>query len=675
MKGQRKASPDNSVNPYISNEKLEEFRALFSEFEREYINSYEGKKHQAFYSKNRDEAKINFQMIIDADQQGQDITDLVLLKLLPYADTKENHQKGAWVHIAPAINGDLRKWFESIGWTRPEEWTNVAKAVLIFTNRCIEDPKQLAGACKEFVSYKYTKGFQTGMLTPILNALRPQDFVLINNKPRKVINYLLDETYSPGLMSYPEINRAALNMLDLLSPAIHQVIESDHSAGDLFDIFSHWLVAVKKFHFKGTTYWKIAPGENGHFWNTCKDGGYIAMGWDEVGDISGLSRKEFNTRWVEAGKGERGWTMTSANQAWKFAHIKEGDKIIANRGTTEVLGIGTVNGDYYFVPNEEYGHRLPVEWYDTNIREVMENGWRRTVIELSEDKFRAIEFIAPKPKQKVRLTGIAKESGFEEEGLNRWINAIERKGQAIIYGPPGTGKTYIAEQLAQYIVSGGDGFVEVLQFHPAYTYEEFIQGIRPQSRLDGGLEYPMKNGRFLDFCARAQSIKGKCVLILDEINRANLARVFGELMYLLEYRNKIIPLAAGDYFQIPSNVRIIGTMNTADRSIALVDHALRRRFAFIPLFPNYAILKKFHQSQNNGLDLDKLISVLNKLNKQIADPHYQIGITFFLVQDLASHLRDIWQMEIEPYIEEYFFDRRNITDNFRWENIVSEILP
>ncbi|MFO8057204.1 MAG: AAA family ATPase, partial [bacterium] len=169
------------------------------------------------------------------------------------------------------------------------------------------------------------------------------------------------------------------------------------------------------------------------------------------------------------------------------------------------------------------------------------------------------------------LAQCSAETCFEEHLLDVWVKAINRKGQAIFYGPPGTGKTFIAEKLARHLVGEGDGFIETVQFHPEYAYQDFMQGIRPKSREDGGLEYPMENGRFLQFCENATEREDTCVLIIDEINRANLARVFGELMYLLEYRDKKIPLASGDMFSIPRNVRILGTMNTADRSIALVD--------------------------------------------------------------------------------------------------------
>ncbi|MEG4029614.1 MULTISPECIES: AAA family ATPase [unclassified Microcoleus] len=274
-----------------------------------------------------------------------------------------------------------------------------------------------------------------------------------------------------------------------------------------------------------------------------------------------------------------------------------------------------------------------------------------------------------------QLEEISEITGFQKTQLAQWIHTINRKGQTIIQGPPGTGKTFLAQKIAQHLIGGGDGFSDIIQFHPAYTYEDFIQGIRPQTQ-DGQLTYPIVPGRFLEFCEKAEAREDTCVLIIDEINRANLSQVFGELMYLLDDRQdtkRFITLASGKLFRIPTNVRIIGTMNTADRSIALVDNALRRRFAFIPVYPNYEVLRQYHHREETGFPVDKLTSILEDVNCAINNKHYELGISFFLTKTLAEDIQDIWQMEIEPYLEEYFFDNLEKMDEFLWKNIKNKV--
>lgn len=267
------------------------------------------------------------------------------------------------------------------------------------------------------------------------------------------------------------------------------------------------------------------------------------------------------------------------------------------------------------------------------------------------------------------LRDLSNDTCLTEEQLLTWVEAIHRKGQAVFYGPPGTGKTFVAQQLARHLVSGGDGLVELVQFHPAYAYEDFIQGIRPITRA-GQLTYENRPGLFLDFCRRAAACRGVCVLIIDEINRADLARVLGELMYALEYRQVETPLAGGGSLRIPTNVRLLGTMNTADRSIALVDYALRRRFVFIPLRPNYEALRRYHAA--TGYPSEPLIEVLTALNQHL-EPDYQVGVSYFLRRDLAETLPSIWQLEIEPYLEEYFYNQREAVEAWRWAEIARRV--
>ena len=671
------------VRPSVA--KLREMESLFDEFGRTYLATAEGQEHQAAYERNREEARQSYAEIVAARKAGDDVTEPVLLKLLPYVDSESNRAKGAWIHVAPSITGDVQRWFEAKGWRKPGDWTEVAQAILDFVERSVADPSELETACKDFAKLPWSKGFQTGMLTPILNALRPDDFLLVNNKSRRLINYLSGRALSQKLTDYPEINRVGHLLVESLSDLL-ETTPTESRPEDVFDAFSHWLTTIRKFPFGRPQYWKIAPGEGAKYWADCLEGGFISIGWNELGDLSKSSRGEFEQRRDRLVPEREGWTNEAVEQVWKFAkEIKEGDRVLANQGTSRVLAFGTVTGGYEYVPDVAHNHRLPVDWDDTAPRNVEEGGWRRTVIRLDREKFESLLSLPPIDRPKPPPIGgsphpvvpppdCAAELRMDLADIERWIRAIERKKQAILYGPPGTGKTFAAEVLARHLVGGGHGFVELVQFHPSYAYEDFIQGIRPEALPEGGLDYPVKSGRFLDFCNRAKERDGTCVLIIDEINRANLSRVFGELMYLLEYRGKSIPLAAGgEHFSIPENVRILGTMNTADRSIALVDHALRRRFAFLELRPSYETLRRFHEG--NGYDVEPLVQLLEEVNAAIADPHYEVGITYFLLEDLADQVEDVWTMEVLPYLEEYFFDQSDKVDRFRWKEVRGKLQP
>lgn len=279
----------------------------------------------------------------------------------------------------------------------------------------------------------------------------------------------------------------------------------------------------------------------------------------------------------------------------------------------------------------------------------------------------------------IDVDGLSDDTSFDQGDIEDWLIGLMRKKQAIFYGPPGTGKTFTAKEIADELVADTDGFRDIVQFHQNYEYEDFIQGIRP-STGDGDLSYSLESGTFLDFCEEADERNSPCVLIIDEINRADLSSVFGELMYLLEYREDEVQLAQSqvgedesytdtDGFEIPDNVYIIGTMNTADRSIALVDFALRRRFAFLELRPNWDVLReKFSAS---GVDVEDLIDVMEAVNDDIGDRNYELGHTYFLNAGDRDELRNIWNLEIVPYLEEFFIDQPEKVDNYRWDEITS----
>lgn len=238
----------------------------------------------------------------------------------------------------------------------------------------------------------------------------------------------------------------------------------------------------------------------------------------------------------------------------------------------------------------------------------------------------------------------------------------ERK-QIIFYGPPGTGKTYLARKLASDLV--GPEQVKLVQFHPSYSYEDFFEGYRPLTGDGGTIAFELRPGPLRQLVSRAVEHRDQSfVLIVDEINRANLAKVFGELYFLFEYRDEAVDLlySAGDEpFSLPPNIYLIGTMNTADRSIALIDAAMRRRFAFVALDPRteptHSLLRRW--SEHHRLSM-LAADVLDELNRRIDDPDFQIGPSYFMRttdEDAFSDARmeRIWSADIQPLLEEHFY--------------------
>lgn len=283
------------------------------------------------------------------------------------------------------------------------------------------------------------------------------------------------------------------------------------------------------------------------------------------------------------------------------------------------------------------------------------------------------------------------ESSTEEE--KQILSLLEDKRQIIFFGPPGTGKTFIAKELEKNFTSEKTEFI---QFHPSYSYEEFMEGIKPKIDEKGNLTYVIKDGIFKEFCDKAKKDKdGKYLLIIDEINRGNIPKIFGELMYCIEYRldkeeydkgkrKGVVKLpysstykGKDEDFYIPNNIYIIGTMNSADRSIALMDVALRRRFYFKEFLPDYDFLKNWLKENNTEEELKELIpEVLNKINKQLTikiDKHHQIGHSHFMKEFLDwDKVRIIFYYEIIPLLEEYFYNDYSKIKEVIGEKFVNE---
>lgn len=262
---------------------------------------------------------------------------------------------------------------------------------------------------------------------------------------------------------------------------------------------------------------------------------------------------------------------------------------------------------------------------------------------------------------------------IDRKFLEEVIWLLQEKKQVIFYGPPGTSKTFVARGLMKHLAAELSRR-EVVQFHPSYSYEDFVQGYRPVKRKDGSLAYDLKPGPLMRLAYAAMEGEGRDhVLLIDEINRGNLPKILGELLYLLEYRDDDVALMygeEGERFSLPENLFIIGTMNTADRSIALVDAALRRRFHFVPFFPNEYPLEELLSNwlKRNKVDMTDVADMLKLLNRTLKEqfgPHLQVGPSYFMREDLSEEvLKSIWAYDIKPFLEDQLFGHEEDLDKF-----------
>ncbi|MDP9474898.1 MAG: AAA family ATPase [Actinomycetota bacterium] len=266
------------------------------------------------------------------------------------------------------------------------------------------------------------------------------------------------------------------------------------------------------------------------------------------------------------------------------------------------------------------------------------------------------------------LGTLAQELLLDHGYLLRVERLLKDKRQLIFYGPPGTGKTFVARRLARLYGEGGGGSSLLVQFHPSYSYEDFVEGYRPRD-VNGQPGFALVDGPLKKLARKARENPDALhVLVIDEVNRANLTKVLGELYFLLEYRDEGVSLQYSEEgFSLPDNLWIICTMNTADRSIALVDAALRRRFYFTPFFPDEppveGLLRRWLEERNPALLW--VADVVDEANRRLGDRDAAVGPSYFLREDLSEEwVEIIWEHAVLPYLSEQFFDEEKRLGEF-----------
>ena len=430
-------------------------------------------------------------------------------------------------------------------------------------------------------------------------------------------------------------------------------------------------------------YWLYAPGRGARMWEEFYERGVMGLGWHQLGDLRGYATKEEMRQRLLETRDDNTSQTNSARAVWQFANeMKPGDVIFVKRGLKEIIGRGVVTGDYVYDPEGgEYPHLREVSWkrqgswrsdqqfpmktltditYDQELVKRIETSFLD-----SEDSVDIEEAAAVFPEYSTE--NFLKSVYMDRQQYNAIVGLLKTKKNIIMQGAPGVGKTYAAKRLAYSMMGVKDvSRVKLIQFHQSYSYEDFIEGYRPS-----GAGFELVKGAFYSFCKKAadDDEENAYFFIIDEINRGNLSKIFGELFMLIESDkrgNELQLLYSRELFSVPTNVHIIGMMNTADRSLAMLDYALRRRFAFVELRPAFDSdgFRKYCAGLDNPR-FEALVREVESLNRAIAEDEslgegFCIGHSYFcnMKRETCTDeaLASIVEYELIPMLKEYWFD-------------------
>lgn len=571
-----------------------------------------------------------------------------------------------------------------------------------------EDPIEIR--MDNFLNHKDYKLFGIGAnaLSEILGNVFPEKYCFYNQRDRVAVEneLAIDPQYSRGdsfSVKFVKFQEALKNS-DITSK--YQSIVGRQTDLPIYyeiDQFFSFVFEKSKLtvdvdeEITEPHYWLLAAGEGNKLWDSFKKKGQISIGWVKLGDLRKYKdKREIGDTLKELYETDHRPTNDALANEQFVREMKEGDYVLIKQGIRKIIAFGMVKSKYqYDINNGEHHSYRDVEW-------LREGNWdvsdlpvhQKTLTDVTqyEDYLKIIleriEVHEPTPPYETKeveggeviqpysINEISRDVFMDLEKIEDAIESLDYKKNIILQGPPGVGKTYVAKRLAYlHMEKKEPKKIEMVQFHQSYSYEEFIRGFKPNA--DGN--FVLQDGLFYSFCKKAQQYpEENFYFIIDEINRGNLSKIFGEVMMLIEAdkrgKDNAIKLAYSkeETFYIPENVYVIATMNTADRSLAMVDYALRRRFAFINLVPGFHTDAFSEYLKSRGISqgfIDKIRTFIEMVNQEITSDvvnlgkGFEIGHSYFCpdgtVDDEQSWYERVIRLEIRPLLDEYWFDQED----------------
>ena len=594
--------------------KKEELLKIVEEFKQKYLNTEQGKRHLEAYNREREEVKRIFNEIKEKKERREDITEPVLDYLLPIK--RES--------VTPAGVKTIEAYYKRARETLSEEdLPKLADTIFTLINGLMINPDNTdrqKEIINSFIASQYSKGLQSGIISPVLYYIEPK-YLLINSKVVDTVRFISREfmpqeiRISTLLEEYIDNNAKLEGFLEELSKEAPEFKDFD-----VFDMFCHWM---------------------------CDK------------NLGGYARKVV-------------YVPHEERKAIEFAQTTDDPKVLEefykqHKEKPRVVKVivnnpycpSNIKRDYldYVLNNYLRAYRARLKTYITDWDDLLD------AMEICLEVWNPPREVAPIP-----------EIDLEDPRMKEIFESIQNYKQVILYGPPGTSKTYYAKGLA-FAIANDPNNIEFVQFHPSYSYEDFVEGIFPEVSEDTGqITFKIEDKIFKKLCKEAENNPDKnYVLIIDEINRADLSKVFGEIFSALEYRKEVVKLLySTESFTIPTNLYIIGTMNTLDKSTVDIDFALMRRFKFFEVSPDTEVLRKI--LRENGVDSDlieKIVDVFKKIQE-----FYPLGHAYFKDIKSKQDLKLLWEHQLSFLLKEYFTDlKKDVYEKIReiyWEGLELE---